>query len=571
MQEENNVNLPEEESTESDEITLSTFTYDDEAEQVKKPKKAGMTKKHVIALIAIAAAIVVLTLVYFLVLRPYFEEKKAEEPEELVPLLEGEVRDSDGVSVLMFPLIDRANVKQIRVDNPSGGYTLVHDGEDSTDFIIKEHPASPIKAETVSQLVVSAGYPIVTRRLEDSCTDFAKYGLVEGEYYAKCTVDAKDGAKYTFYVGDLIPSGGGYYCKYEGRDAVYIISSDMGKMLGYSSSTVLSPVLGMPLGSEEATMIDYLGIDKNGDEFVGIKYLAPAADEVVISAYEMTYPANHTVDDDRLSNELLTTLSALEGTMVVAAGDGTAEGRLIRNEKLMAQFGFYDLDNPAYQLYYSYGEQASMIIFTESGTEGYYFAYSYIWDTIVFVAKTSVPYLEWSLLDYTSNKVFRESISNIKSITVKGALEIGESVHNVDEQFLFWYEDKDLCCKAESTDMYYKGNNTSINYVQAFYWTMLTIERYGYASEVGFDMAYATEYASIEVVWNGDAGKTVVYTFYKNDDNVIFYEINGEGQFYTTREKINKVMVDAVRAANNCYVDFEADYGSLPDIYLEKK
>lgn len=557
------------ESEESD--TLDAFSFGDGDENsgkgAKKPKKAGMVKKQIIMVSVFAAVALILTLVYFLVLRPIFNERTKEEEQEIVPLIEGEVRDSGGVAILMFPHVEKKNLNKITVKNSYGGYTLqrevVADGSANVNFIIADHPASSVSAETVSKIVVSGGYSVVMRRLEDSCPDdqLYKYGLAPGDSYTTVTVEDIAGNSYEYYVGSIIPSGGGYYCRYSTRSAIYIINSESASILNQSSQSLLSPMLGYPIGGDGATMVDLFGITKNGEEFITFAYDEAESGQTAQSVYKMLYPGEYVIDSDIVSASVTATLASLEGAMVIEAGNGTTEGLLYKNEKLMAEYGFHDLEKPAYELYYQYGDYPSYIIFTESGIDGYYYAYSYIWDTIVLVAETSVPYLKWGLLDFLRTKLFFDEIGEVDYISVSGN---AYNKYDISEKF---YYDMDeygtIHSKAESTGWEYDGNYSERNYAQSFFLTVAMINIQGYASDIDFDKSKATEYARMEIKLKD--GTVNTYVFYRQGGGgTCYYEINGEGEFYVLKRQIDKMLVDAVRAANNCAVDWEAEWAEYP-------
>ena len=547
----------------------SVFSYG-EGENVSgpvKPAKKGMVKKQIILISVFGALAIVLALVYFIVLRPIFNEKMDESKDdgpELIELIEGEVRDEGGVSVLMFPHVEKKNLNKITVKNPYGGYTMKREGTDN-NFIIAEHPGAPLASETASKIAVSAGYSVIVSRLLDDATpeQLKEYGLGEGDSYTTVTVEDLSGNVYTYYVGNKITSAGGYYARYSTRNAVYIINADSASTLNQASMGLLSPMLGYPIGQDGATMIDLFAITKNGEDFITFSYDKAASEREVESIYKMSYPGDYLINSDTVASTVTATLASLEGSLVLEAGDGTREGLLYKNEKLMAQYGFHDLTNPAYELFYEYGDYVSYVIFADAGIEGYYYAYAYLWDTVVLVPKENVPYLAWDLLQYLSSNVFLDEIGNVDYIHVSGNIETAGKEYTVNEKLYYWKDaEGSLCSKAESTGWQYIGNNYSQqNHAQSFFLTvaMLTIE--GYASEMGFDKSDAEGYAQMEIkLKDGTVNK---YVFYKSG-GYCYYELNGNGEFYVLTRKVNKVLIDAVRAANNCSVDWQAEYADYP-------
>ena len=567
MQEEKN-----EFKNEDEDINLETLSFHgDEVEGAqdseKAKKKLGMLKKQKIMIIAFAALSLVLTLLYFLVFKPIFDEKKEPEAVEPEPLIAGEVRDQDGVSILMFEHIPKASMQKITVTNQYGTFNCLRvAGSSEEAFYIAEHPQAPVKTETYTQLIVAAGYPVVGRRITDNCENFGKYGLGEADSPACVTVTSTGGATHTFYVGNKLPSGGGYYCRYKDRAALYVIDASVSSSLLVSAESLLSPIIGNGLGSNDALTVDEIIIQKNGEPFVSFKYIGTSTgNEMLQSAYEMVYPAKYVVNDGNITGSLLSGLGSLSGYVVVAAGDGTSEGALYKNDALMAEFGFYDIETPMFELYYKYGETEGIIVFTESGSDEYYFAYSYLYDTVVLIEKAAVPYVEWDMLDYVSDSLFDKYIKDVKSIAITGKLDYKQQIHNVNEKFYYTFDSEGtLHCRAES-GYQISGNTVSKNPIQAFYNTTLLMKIRGYAIEENFDLENAEEYAKM-VVEMHDGSKTT-YEFYRFY-GYCYFKVDGAGEFYTTLTQVNKVLVDAVRAANGYTVVPSEEYADLPDIYL---
>ena len=173
-------------SAEAEDKTEATDDGEDEAvtlsaEPVKNGKQKnflGMLKRQKIMIIAFASVALVMTVLYFAVLAP--KVAKTQEPDPIVPetLVDGEVYDTDGTSILIFPHIEKKNIKSIEVNNSFGSFVCKRAEEENT-FYIEEHMQVPFAAETLTQLVVDAGYPTIIRRLTTECEDWSVYGLAE--------------------------------------------------------------------------------------------------------------------------------------------------------------------------------------------------------------------------------------------------------------------------------------------------------------------------------------------------------------------------------------------------------
>ncbi len=139
--------------------------------------------------------------------------------------------------VLLYPLLERANMSEIEVHNKNGSFRFIKviikdadTGEESTKFIIEgREDLSVDQTILFATLVYCTGRTQTMLRLDTNRVKelgYAEYGLPEDpndatQYFV---VTAIDGTKHKVIIGDEIPSGDGYFVRYAGRDAVYVLS-----------------------------------------------------------------------------------------------------------------------------------------------------------------------------------------------------------------------------------------------------------------------------------------------------------------------------------------------------------
>lgn len=204
--------------------------------------------------------------------------------------------------VLMFPHIEKANILKIEVHNDYGSFAFARTNlttgklDLSSSFTIVGSPLVSFDEELFASLYVSAGYTITTRKIESPIKDengeFSEYGLVaerrvrdvkdkdgnyvydgDGNYVyeeydytpAYYVLTDGDGNKYKVIIGDLMVTGGGYYVQYVDmsgdtetkRDAVYVLSSDLGDSMLVAVESFVTPQITVPM-----SLNNYFDVEK---------------------------------------------------------------------------------------------------------------------------------------------------------------------------------------------------------------------------------------------------------------------------------------------------------------------
>ncbi len=566
------VNIPEMSETEAEEKLPETLFTKSE-DKKKKKRRAGMVKAQKIMIASFACVAVVLSVLYFAWLKPQKDKLQAGEPSEPPVLLEGEAHTSSKNGILVFPHIEIKNIKSIEVHNAYGTFNCLQTEAGKETFVIKEHPQAPISTQNFTSFAVDAGYTVVDRRVDEDCKDLSLYGLADEDEPAYYILTEASGKTHKVYIGNETPAGTGYYARYEGRNVVYVLSSNtIASTLLSPATALITPILGYPYDTNSVTMMDAVMIYKNGQPFVHINYTESPDDEYALSAYEMKYPGNYVVNDDNYAVIMLAALAQLSGSTVLEAGG--AGNRLIENEAIMIEYGFFDSQNPPYELYYYTADvPPSIIMFAPSGVDGYYFAYSYLYDTIALIDTKKVEFLDWDLLDFIDSALFAEYIIDVSEISVSGSILYSPDastptrIYDINERFSIKFDEDNetLDCFAHSTQKLISGTTPDVNFVQGFYGTALRMKMEGYIKSEGVDVSKLDEYASMTV--KKDNGETIEYKFYRYS-NRCYYTVNGEGEFYLSLYDVNKLLIDAVRAAHGNYVDNDAEFPKLPESFL---
>ena len=367
-----------------------------------------------------------------------------------------------GVSdrIQMFKQIKQADIDKIEVHNAHGAFTFYVDKDG--DFQIQGHEGVPYSQVMFSSLAVSCGYTLSTRKIQDPIKDenglYTEYGLAPekrvdengNEYdYSPYWYRITDinGNSHTVYIGDAVPSNTGYYVKLTDRDAVYVMNYSIdGSYLGMYDGQVydtIESVLHVPIEKFVTPMVTYPMELNNyfdvrafalweGDKFNSIpenitdEELEKLDLDPIVSftywdleertgtfyantPYILAYPEGYVANDNAIDTTLQSfyTMSTLG---VVKLG--------ITEEDLKT----YNLVEPEYVVYFDFQGKYEHLIFISAETErGTRYMTSGIYDIIVEVDRSKLPFLNYTRNDWVNDLYFSMNLAWAKKIEVEYA------------------------------------------------------------------------------------------------------------------------------------------------------
>ena len=493
-------------------------------------------KKRTRNIIIIGAAALVLIILYFAVINPWVSKVLSEE-EDVPELLDGEVLGS-GNRILLFEHTEKADMLSIEVHNQFGSYKFYRGDDDN--FYIEGMEMAPYSLEMLSSLVVSTGYTLSMKRLdfEEMEDDFSVYGLGENDNPAWYVVTKMDGRTHKVIVGNMIPTGGGYYCMYEGRKAVYILDTSFTTTVLADIHTFLTPTLGWPVSTSSYYFVDDFQIIRNGELYVWIDNVPAAEDsETGLPTYELKIPEGYTCNLTTYS-AILEKLTSFAGESVVAAGVELkdADETYLKNE-----FGI-DLDNPYFLLHYKVDEIDTMVIFSEPDDDGMVYAYSTVYNLVAKMSASSAEFLKWGLLEYVDPGLFGKNINDVAKMEIKGSIE-SEGI-TVDEYFTLDGEGETIIIRQNGESTAYDAD--SVKNFRQLYKVFLGIKLQDYVDE-GYEKNLK-ELCEAKVTM--DDGTVLEYKFWSYSTRRCYYTINGVGEFYCFRDSVEKLIRDTYRMVN---------------------
>ncbi len=572
------------EEEEPPKMKLRTFGKTKKEGETEKKTKTESSKK--ITLIIVISAVIAAAVLLVAIFAPGWFKTTVEQPPELYydEALSGSKR------VLMFGQIPREQIQSIEVHNSYGDYTAYYNAEHGA-FCFLGLEGTPYNEELFSQLVVAAGFPIISDRFlpGEERAPLEDYGLGENDdkaYYIITTrkTDDNPAKSYKIYIGKPSLTEKYYYCMVDGRDIVYILEQSIKDTLLADVKSLLTPILTYPIEDNSyLTNISHIIILKNGELFARIGYQDADANVPGVEQYGVTVPyvVTQPVEYDASTQKM----TSLLGQIVNMTGSELLEyniydvvklkdenGDPVLNEKGEEEYDYvmkpeiaekYGLAKPAHDVYYTYrskteGDMDVMVSISEKqhGEDGseYYYVASMLFDTIARMEASSLSFLDWPLMDYLDKPVFSVNIDKVSRIKIETADKAYDfeltgtgddlvAVESANGRTVFKGDDKEV------------GTNHGIRNFRKFYQTILSVNREDFVEEPA-DSERAL-LLTLEVTFRDKSVRT--YKFYSYSERRCFMTINDKGEFYVLRSMIRKLVSDADKLLSYVAVDPNAD------------
>jgi len=496
------------------------------------------------------------------------------EPEQKkILLIDGEA-EAGTSSIRMFELISSEDLKSIQVTNKNGAdYTLNKASEggfyfnDNKNSVYTSDAFTFLFSATCNTVTNERVYPDLYTGETRDIIPYDSFGLGDN-YNGRYTVTTSDDKKYTVRIGNMAPNGDGYYACVEGREAVYIMASDVGDTVLGTLESVVTPSLGIQNAtdsSQASTAIDHVTFWKNGKHVATVNSVSQDEIELVntisnfvmacsqsITPEDLLGCANITelekliginamsydyVPDDMTYNDIASVLPSLNGEETVALKDDKTG--TITDEQL-EKYGIVR-NAPAHEIFYSYTDAENNvsynhIILSEKTDDGYYYAYSNLNSVIVKVPEDTLYYLEWDYDRLVESSYFQQFITSFKEISVKS--------DNVDYTFKLSHT---VTTEGGGAMLVYQDDK-SINAenFRRFYRVLLSRKLRGaYEGEVP-----AEDTLFLMVTLTDMDDNVSVYKYYRASTQQAYMTINGKGEFYCLNSDILKIERDATKLVN---------------------
>lgn len=408
--------------------------------------------------------------------------------------------------VMIFPRIGQDNTYSIKVTNEHGTYEFyrenVEDPDEPGKYTTQVHIRGTEDTLTTydptlfASLCVSTGYTLTMQKLNlsdpeaprkaDGSINYAAYGL-EDQYDEEGNLTytpavytivkanfAADGScspsdtSYTVKVGDAILSGSGYYVMLEGRDAVYIVNSDIENTVLQPVEALVTPATIFPMTISTYVMVydfrlgsigtidwseDEEGEDGTGDNGSTDEGSGDGdSDEDLTEDVELI-AAFDFIDLAQRENSIFSSvpywltedISMMNGYQFNNDSVSTVLGNLYQMEFVACRvlgpeagdvtkgetnhFVEYNLSEDVFMLTFKYDPMVAdggspedewvenMLVISQKTENGTYYVYSLLYDMIVEVDQYYLSFLEWPQNKWYNQYFFQNDISYMKDLT----------------------------------------------------------------------------------------------------------------------------------------------------------
>lgn len=310
------------------------------------------------------------------------------------------------------------------------------------------------------------------------------YDYVPTHYTVTTMVpDAKSGLdKYNVTIGDATVSGGGYYARYADRDTVYVLQAlYLEPTTLQPVETLVTPMLVTPMAVNDyfqvtnftyRSDVDYRGFYRDlvleligfdidtvepnedgsfSDEVVAkideaSKLLAEMSDEEFSKQYEKHFGNNSRVVTSFSFLDMDLRQDTLYSSIPYQMSSEYMKGYLPNSDNIgsvlqsLSTMVFdkvtvlspdeddlekYGLDEPAHDFSFIHTntegqEFNNHFVVSEKTEDGFYYAYSELFDMIVRVPESQMPYLEWEEIEWYDREYFQVNIAHILSLKMEG-------------------------------------------------------------------------------------------------------------------------------------------------------
>ncbi len=493
-------------------------------------------KRQKILLISLAVVFCLFIVGYIFIVRPMVTDETPVAETETPETEAGEVLLSD--RFFMFQSISSGDIKRIYVENDHGSFAFVKNSSGS--LVIEGFEGVPCDAEMVATLTSLTTFTLAKTKVISSASDekLEEYGLLEPK--ASWTVTTNDGESHKVFVGDRLLTGGGYYCMYEGRRSVYVLDTDVETAVLCPVEDYISPELCTVIEQTDFYMIEDFTVYTGKEPLFSLRLVDD--DEKInkdaLAEVIMDYPTAY-YPNSSYYYEVIYQYMSLMGESCYKLG--------VTDEDLIA----LGLDEPAHTVTFEYHDEKYTMFFSELTEDNKYYAFTSMYpEFILTVDASTVEYLEFKLIDWIEDGMFRQYITNLSEITVEcGDTEATfELYHSLSDDGTQAVLDVEANGRMLSEDEVANFRQYYKSFLAIMMEDYILEDEYCNMTEAELEEYYGDEdNVYLTFTFKTLEGKETVMKFYRYSTRHSAATINGVGEFYVVTDLITKIANDTER------------------------
>ena len=379
--------------------------------------------------------------------------------------------------VLLYPHIEREAITSIEVHNRVDAFRILQftlsdgTGASSNFFALESRPDVTVDSVGLFATLVNAtGYTVARMRLDKDTVrqyGYAEYGLPENPDDAEVyfVIRAEGNVEHKVVIGNLVPTGEGYYARYDDLENVYILGRlDATEYYGGTEEALFGPVEGYVTpakGSNEMASNNYFDvtdlkiIDKSVADDPVIQFSYSASIDKRSNTYYAGYPyvttgalPGYNVDSIRADNILYQLYNWAPSRVVALEPNGMDADEL---DDWLDQYGVGSATH-AYEVNFTFNKARTYDPATDSDTirpqdqerhtilisalqaDGTYNVYNICmlynaktgafdqtadgYRMVVAIPKEQMNFLLWDAIEWVEPRIFSDYISYCDRITV---------------------------------------------------------------------------------------------------------------------------------------------------------
>ncbi len=487
-------------------------------------------------------------------------------------------------NLMIYKKINSEQVQSIKITNrgaDNAGSYIFERAKDGK-IKIKGFENTAYDAEAYAYLASVCGNSTTMRKISDEALKkygYEEYGLDNPQ--STMTITTTTGVSHTLDIGNEIVSGGGYYVRLVGRDAVYIMNSYVGKYILKPIEFYVAPMLNYSLSETNYMFVYNLKVT----HFDYAEDGTPSAKLITALSYWDYAERENTEFQTQpyyMTDASLDSYTPASDAVYSVMG-GFLETEYVGVKKLGADDAArkkYGLDKPEKSLYYESQRTSGgkvyylkhYIYFSKLTENGSYYALSDVYisdkkdgsyqkldifDFIVEIDRSYLDWLSWDTLDWIERDYFQINIGLIDtmSFTLPDGSTYNFKVELIDENTIRAFAVKN-------------GVKTQIDTknFQTLYLNMLGGILFGTAditAERAEEIIASPERYRLSWSFKTTRGLERTHSYYLLEGNTDYITINGDGGFYVISSTVKKLAEDAVKVFNGVKITADSPYTKI--------